>query len=69
MSRFDDDNPFDPAPRKKPASHEIGQPLDTLSVDELEERIALLREEIARLEAAKTAKEASKHAAASFFKS
>ncbi len=69
MSRFDDDNPFDPAPRKKPASHEVGQVLDALSVNELEERIALLRGEIERLEAAKKAKEASKAAADSFFKS
>lgn len=56
------------APKKKPA-HEIGQPLDALSVHELEERVELLREEIARLEAAKTAKSASAAAAAAFFKS
>ncbi len=55
------------APKKKPA-HEIGQPLDALSVHELDERIELLREEIARLETAKTAKSASAAAAAAFFK-
>ncbi|HMN73661.1 MAG TPA: DUF1192 domain-containing protein [Rhodoblastus sp.] len=55
------------APKKKP-DHEIGQPLDTLSVGELAERIELLRGEIARLEAAKTAKAASAAAAAAFFK-
>ena len=56
------------APKKKPP-HEIGQPLDTLSVHELDERIEHLREEIARLEAAKKVKAASVAAAAAFFKS
>jgi uncharacterized small protein (DUF1192 family) len=55
------------APKKKVA-HEIGQALDVLSVGELAERIDLLREEIARLEAARTAKAASAAAAAAFFK-
>jgi uncharacterized small protein (DUF1192 family) len=40
---------FDEAPRKKPV-HEIGQDLSLLSVDELRARIALLQEEIARIE-------------------
>ncbi len=62
-----DDDPFAPPPRKR--AHEIGQNLDALSVDELEERIALLREEIARLQAARAAKEASRDAAAAFFRS
>ena len=55
------------APKKKPA-HEIGQPLEALSLHELEERIELLREEIARLEVARAAKQASAAAAAAFFK-
>ena len=63
----DDDDPF-ARPRKK-AVHEIGEPLDAISVGELGERIALLREEIIRLEAAMKAKEASKAAASLFFKS
>ena len=42
----DDDN----LPKKK-ITHEIGQDLYLLSVKELEERIALLNEEIARLKA------------------
>ena len=61
-----DDDPFAPPP-KKPA-HEIGQPLDQLSVAEIEERVALLRAEIARLEQARNAKAASRDAAAAFFR-
>ena len=57
----------DDAPRKK-ISHEIGQDLSLLSVEELTERIALLSGEIARLEAAAKKKRASKDAADSFFK-
>jgi len=58
----------DDRPRKK-ISHEIGQDLSLLSLEELNERIALLRSEIERLEAAATKKRASKDAANSFFKS
>lgn len=54
-------------PRKK-VSHEIGQDLSLLSVEELDERIALLAGEIERLKAAATKKRASKDAADSFFK-
>jgi len=68
MAREDDD-PFGIALPKKPATHEIGQPLDTLSVDELAERVGLLKAEITRLEEAKIAKQASKLAADAFFKS
>lgn len=57
----------DDRPRKSPA-HEIGQKLDALSVDDLSERIALLRGEIERLEAAKAAKQAALSAAGSIFK-
>ena len=39
-------------PPKKKIAHEIGQDLALLSVPELEERIALLKEEIARLRGA-----------------
>ena len=56
------------APRKKPMAHEIGQPIDALSVHELEERIELLKAEIARLEAAIKARQATKDAASAFFK-
>jgi uncharacterized small protein (DUF1192 family) len=58
----------DERPRKK-ISHEIGQDLSLLSVEELDERIALLTSEIERLREAMTRKRASKEAANSFFKS
>ncbi len=58
----------DDKPRKK-ISHEIGQDLYLLSLEELNERIALLTSEIERLQAAATKKRASKEAANNFFKS
>jgi uncharacterized small protein (DUF1192 family) len=54
-------------PRKK-VTHEIGQDLSLLSVEELTERIALMTSEIERLQAAMSKKRASKDAADSFFK-
>lgn len=57
----------DDRPRKK-ITHEIGQDLSLLSVEELTERIALLKTEIVRLEEAATKKRASRDAANSFFK-
>jgi uncharacterized small protein (DUF1192 family) len=57
----------DDRPKKK-ISHEIGQELALLSVKELDERIGLLRDEIARLEADKARKQASRNAADQFFK-
>jgi uncharacterized small protein (DUF1192 family) len=63
MAAEDDDRP------RKKISHEIGQDVSLLSLEELTERIALLRGEIERLEAAATKKRASKDAANSFFKS
>jgi len=63
MAIEDDDRP------KKKVSHEIGQDLSLLSVEELTERIALLTSEIERLQAALTKKRASRDAANSIFKS
>jgi uncharacterized small protein (DUF1192 family) len=57
----------DELPKKK-ITHEMGQDLSLLSVSELNERIGLLQEEIARLEAEKLKKHASKSAADTFFK-
>lgn len=57
----------DELPKKK-ITHEMGQDLSLLSVAELTERIGLLKEEIARLEAEMARKRASKSAADIFFK-
>ena len=62
MSLFDDDRPA------KKTAHEIGSDLSLLSVDELSARRALLKEEIARLEAEKMKKGASRSAAESLFR-
>ena len=53
---------------KKKIVHELGQDLTLLSVGELAERVKLLKEEIARLEANMATKQASKSAADMFFK-
>jgi len=57
----------DDRPKNK-ITHEIGQELALLSVKELEERIVLLREEIARLEASIAGKQTSRSVADQFFK-
>ena len=54
--------------RPKKVTHEIGQDLTLLSVGELTERVAQLKEEIARIEANMATKQASKSAADLFFK-
>lgn len=59
---------FDDEPLKKPKAHEIGQDLSLLSVDELGERIALLRAEIERLEGELQAKGTTKTAAEALFR-
>ncbi|MHA6685837.1 DUF1192 domain-containing protein [Mesorhizobium sp. A556] len=59
---------FDDEPRKKPKPHEIGQDLSLLAQSELLERIGLLREEIARLEAELKAKGATKSEAEALFR-
>ena len=61
---FIDDEP----PRNKPAAHTVGDDLSRLSEDDLAQRVAVLREEIVRIEAALGAKRASRTAAASFFR-
>jgi uncharacterized small protein (DUF1192 family) len=53
---------------KKKLAHEIGQDLTLLSVKELDERVALLKDEIARLEADKVKKQAQRSTADQFFK-
>jgi uncharacterized small protein (DUF1192 family) len=62
MAADDDDKP------RKKITHEIGQDLYLLSVEELAERIALMASEIERLKEAMAKKRATKDAASSFFK-
>ena len=57
----------DDRPKKK-ISHEIGQDLYLLSAAELSDRIALLKTEIARLEADMEKKNSSRNVADQFFK-
>ena len=63
MARDADENR--PAPKPK---HAVGEALDAMSVEDLRLRIDLLREEIARLDAAVAIKQASRDAADAFFK-
>jgi uncharacterized small protein (DUF1192 family) len=63
MAKDDDED----RPKKK-IVHEIGQDLALLSVNELRERIALLKDEIARLEASIASKQSSRNVADTFFK-
>ncbi|MCC2110429.1 MAG: DUF1192 domain-containing protein [Hyphomicrobiales bacterium] len=64
MALFDDDDR-----PSKPVTHEVGQDLSQLSVDELQARADLLRAEIVRIEAESEKKQASKSAADSIFRS
>ena len=62
MAIFDDDEP------KRKVTHEIGQDLTLLSVEELSARVELLHDEINRLEADIASKRATRAAADQFFK-
>jgi uncharacterized small protein (DUF1192 family) len=53
---------------KKPKGHEVGMPIDTMSVEELTERIGLLEAEITRLKAAIAARDTTRKAADAVFK-
>jgi uncharacterized small protein (DUF1192 family) len=63
MAAEDDDKP------RRKVSHEIGQDLSLLSVEDLNKRIALLTSEAERLKAEMAKKHASRDAANNFFKS
>ena len=63
MAAFD---PEDDKPARTTA-HEIGQDLYRLSLEEFDERIALLKAEITRLEEARAKKAAQRAAADSIF--
>lgn len=62
MSLFEDDRP------KKKTSHEIGADLSMLSVEELRQRVGILRTEIERLETEISAKSSSRNAAEGLFR-
>jgi uncharacterized small protein (DUF1192 family) len=62
MTLFEDDRP------KRKTSHEIGQDISLLSVMDLDDRIDLLKVEIARLETDKIQKHHSKNAAQALFR-
>ncbi len=62
MALFEDDKP------KRKITHDIGQDLYLLSVAELDERIALMKAEIIRLEADRATKNNSKAAAEALFR-
>ena len=64
MARESDDEQR-AAPKPK---HMAGDPLDTLSIDELRLRIDVLRDEITRIEGEIATKQASRSAADAFFK-
>jgi uncharacterized small protein (DUF1192 family) len=66
LAAFDDEAAF--GKRPAPPPHVLGQSLDDLSGPELAERIETLRREIARLEAAIEARDATRRAASAFFK-
>ena len=63
MAAIDDDD----KPKKK-ITHEIGQDLSLLSVEELAARVQLMHDEISRLEGDMANKRASRSAADQFFK-
>ncbi len=62
-------DPFlDERPIKRKTTHELGQDLSPLSIDELGVRIVALKAEITRLEAEMDRKHAVKSAASDIFK-
>lgn len=63
MPAFDEDER-----PKKTTAHQIGQDLSQLSIEEIDARVALLKDEIERLTVARAAKKASRSAADAFFK-
>ena len=59
--------PEDDAPKQK-TRHEIGQDLTDLSLTEIDDRVALLKAEIERLEQMRDTKSRSRNAADAFFR-
>jgi uncharacterized small protein (DUF1192 family) len=61
-------DPFAEEPVANLSEHQMGQDLSMLSIDEIDERIASLEREIARLKEVRADKESSRAAASAFFK-
>jgi uncharacterized small protein (DUF1192 family) len=61
----DDDEQLKPV---RKLGHQVGAPLDALSIEEIDERVRELHNEIQRLEEDKRQKLASKNAASAVFK-
>jgi uncharacterized small protein (DUF1192 family) len=59
------DEPLKPV---RKLGHQVGEPLDAFSIEEIDERVRELHNEIQRLEEDKRAKLASKNAASAVFK-
>ena len=59
---------MDEEPLKRARAHEIGQDLSLLSVEELETRITVLRDEISRIELELSQKGATRAAADALFR-
>jgi len=59
---------FDDEAVRRPRAHEVGMPIDTMSVEELTQRIDMLKAEIGRLEQAIAARQKTRSEADSLFK-
>ena len=59
---------FDDEPVRKKLGHEVGMPIDSMSVEELEARIGLLEGEITRLREAIAARQKTRSEADSLFR-
>lgn len=59
---------FDDEEVRHPKAHEVGMPIDKMSVEELNERIGLLKAEIARLEQAIAVRQKTRSEADSLFR-
>ncbi len=62
MAIFDDETP------KKKMVHEVGEDLSKLSIEELAERVEIVKAEVARIEQAAAVKRAGASVAETFFK-
>jgi uncharacterized small protein (DUF1192 family) len=59
---------FDDDEVRKPKGHEVGMPIDKMSVEELTDRIKLLEDEIGRLRSAIEQRQKTRSAADALFK-